>query len=568
MSHADSLTLRTLFATAATAYALTFASGASAQVTTQLPKQGKTEVQCLYNGAQVAVLYKEGKAPWANSKTFITQKVKALQKKQKKAGKAAAAIKKAVKQLRKRLAQQDKKLLDLCRSQANTVTDPSVSGEGLVSVAKQGGYTLYVYQGKKSVAHSFAFDVTERGAISGTFYKGEPFLDPSSTQTGSGPGLRIFIHGRNPSSPFVWSGKVVKKMCDNCSGLTIGSLNDAQTIALGMKNDGIAGATPAGVLFNYATGSITDVPLVGGKPILAGDINEAGRLTGSVQHADGRYDAAVSFNGTMTELSRSVLIAALDNALRPLVEEDVKRELYENKEFNECSDAQIATTRLIGSHRREREPSTFGIRVTNSDYMLGSIVEGGTSTWDYTGLCESGTHRPFLGAHTFVLKPGNVLQVIPGSAVPFSDSAALRLATGVAINNLGQIAGMGQNDSIQGLQIARINAQRGDLQWGLTSLNSGPFAMITPTDINDKGILVGTYSPNITSQGMRACLVTNDNTLVDLGDFMGIKRDSGLVLVSATAINNCNTIVGNSWDEKTKQNHLFVLAPDGCPIPS
>lgn len=191
---------------------LSLATPASAQVTTPLPKQGKTEAQCADgDGGGVQVLYREGKAPWATFQKFLTTKRKALQKKLRKQGKSKKAIKAALKKLAKKLTDRNTQLLKLCAGGAGGSTGPGAgSGEGLAPVAKQGGVTLYVYRSRQA-QHSFVFDVTAQGAISGTFYKGDPVLDPSSTGAGSGPGNRIFLHGLAPNSPFVWAGNKLKK---------------------------------------------------------------------------------------------------------------------------------------------------------------------------------------------------------------------------------------------------------------------------------------------------------------------------------------------------------------------
>jgi hypothetical protein len=121
---------------------------------------------------------------------------------------------------------------------------------------------------------------------------------------------------------------------------------------------------------------------------------------------------------------------------------------------------------------------------------------------------------------------------------------------------------------VVGSQIARLNAQRGDREWQLSPIAQASHPMFMATDISDRGTIVGTYSPDVTLSTLRACMVTADNALVDLNNFMGLKREAGLTLETATGINSCQTIVGNAWNEKTKQNQLFLLAPDNCPIPS
>lgn len=363
-------------------------------------------------------------------------------------------------------------------------------------------------------------------------------------------------------------------MCDNCTSLTIGALNDTNTLAVGAKNVGIPGAQPSGVLFNYATGARADLPQLQGRPIEPADINAAGLVLGSVEKASGYQDAVVvNKEGAVTELQRSAIMSALDNALMPLVLAQVKRELYQGQDTNECSDAAIESTRMVGSPVRALQPHILGIRVSDGGYLLGAIVDRlgeGTAvdTWRYQGQCRSGVFNLIPGSHTLVVKPGNFIQVIPSSAVPYVDGSVGGFVSGTTINNLGQVAGSGFNDILQGLQIARLDARRGDVEWGLTPLNSGAFAQFLPSDMNDKGALVGVYTPDLTTQGGRACLVTPGNQVVDLGDFMGIKRDSGLVLTQAVAVNSCGTIVGNSYSEKTKQYQLFIMNPDGCPMPS
>jgi hypothetical protein len=567
------------------------AATADAEVVAPLPKQGTLEAQCSYcessdsgkmacspktdknycsclttSESNVRVQFREAKKPdWESFKTFLNRKVKELQKKLKKKKKSKAAIKKAVNQLVKKLTAQHAKLLGLCLANANTIIGGGSSGTGLVQLAKKNGYTLsFGNLGK----HSFAFDITDKGALSGAFYKDEPAPDPSVAERDLRVGLRLKDHGYAPNTPFVWTGSSIKKMCDNCTGLSIGSLNDTGKVALGTKNIGVAGSAKIGTIFNYNSGALSDIPNVQGNPVTASEINEQNAFVASMTNADGSTDGIVWINGAPTVLSREPILNLLNAKLKPLVEAGIKRRLRDGQDLNECGDAEIESTKVIGQPRRGNAPSIFATRITNNLYVMGHIIDAVITEWDYTGLCQSGTEYVGATSHTFVVSPTNQITVIPGTAVQGDPNSDIKLSAGADVNIFGHLVGIGSSDAtVHGIQRLQLSLARGESMWTMASIGAGPMSVVAPVDINDTNTEVGLYSTDTSTKKFRAFAVLG-GIFTDLTSFMDIKPDSGITLETATAVNNCGVIVGRSWNEKTQSNRLFILAKDGCPIPS
>lgn len=503
---------------------------------------------------------------------YIKQKISALQKKYKKQGKSKSSTKKALTKLAKKLTSLHKQALSFCVNEYPIVLPtrtptplPDFEQPTLDVVAKKGEYTLYTLN---KYAHSFVFDISEEGRIAGAFMTEEP--TPDMDRRNFATGLRITSYYSARLTPFVWSQAGVKRACDNCQGLLLTSLNDSGKLAAGNKKPSYQ--YNRAVVFNYSTEEVSELSGATGAFTEAASINESNMIVGqSFGASEADRTASVWSNGIQYLLNRDQIINTLDARLKPLLEAQIKKDMRDSQELNECGEQEIESTQLIGRPLRTYLPHIAATRVADSGDVLGYVMDS-TFEWTYTGQCQAGTHREGMRYHTFIAAAQGSLHVIPGQAVKGGMmSPTLSWSFPTALNNLGQLIGFGAADfTATGMQPITLNFRALETEWSAIPLsNSFHFQ---PTAINDRGIIAGDYSVRLDSERESPfapkAFALLDNTLTDLNEFMGINPSGDFKLETVTAVNNCGVMVGRAYDSAKKQNSLFILAKDGCRIPS
>jgi uncharacterized membrane protein len=506
---------------------------------------------------------------------YIKQKVRALQKRYKRQKRTKNSNKKEVSKLLKKLGTFHTHLIAQCHESLPTAfptETPTPSSDfekpTLDVVAEKGEYTLYILN---KYTHSFAFDISEKGRIVGAFMTEEPTRDSPSSPRDYQTGLPIASYYSTRLTPFVWSEDGLARACDNCQGLLLTSLNDSNKQAVGNSSLALGNSEP--VVFNYSTNSL--VPLLGTNGLSAEvtSINESGLIVGATYGLDPvNSSAAVWSNGTQTILPRGKIIDTLDAQLRTLLEERIKKDLRDNQDLNECEEHDIESTELAEHPVRASIPVIRAIKVADSGDILGHVYDTPLE-WSYTGTCRSGTHyERVVDFHTFIVTSEGSIQVIPGRAVQGGLMSVTRpWSTATALNNLGQVIGYGAVDTFEHMmQILTLNFRAAETEWSVKPLGGSSY--FAPTTINDSGMIAGNYGRGADSQQegraeQRAFMLV-DNTFSDLNERMGLQSDGDLILETVTAMNNCGVLVGRAYDSAKKQNRLFILAKDGCPIPS
>jgi hypothetical protein len=565
-----------------------FATSSVAEVRVALPTSGLPEVQCSYcedsdrsqrtalscmpktvenycscksekeNPLRVLLRTKRN-APLIDFVTYEKQQLDTVKKKLQKQRRSKKDISKRLGQLRKKLKAQHEALTKACL--------PAVGGsrgdvDQIAKIRDVPGFVWYRYTSKQ---HTYFRDITEKGAILGGSYSRSIVPPQAGDVTNTLSGLSRSQQLKMQVTPFILNSNGLTKVCDNCPvGLSLESLND-NGLAIGNVPSASNQQFGRAVVYTSRTKSLEQLPTINGKEGSATAVNEAGAVIGDVDlgaaGASTQSDAAMWVNGTAFLLNRTTILAEHKRQFAPIVLEAVKADLKERQEFNECSDGEIAATRLVGDGRFLSEPALLGADINNRGDVVGTVTSAGL-LWDFSGPCTSGPFSIMLDHSIFTLYGNGQLLVTPVRGPTVEQN---RVFAPTSINNLRQILGVTSLISLQPqFKIGLLDVSSSGRP--VTELSVPMFAnhSFFAAAQNDKQDIVGQFYPAQAGQQQSRAFLVSNGAFIDLNSVIG--NDPEWELQTAAQVNNCGQIVGRAFHKPTGLSQGYLLSPPRCPV--
>ena len=505
------------------------------------------------------------KAPWISFESYLSLQVKNLEKRLKKRKLRKQQIRRTVNEFKNGLLAKYRGYLTICQAPSSGGPGGTPGGgEESDLVFERGGYSvsLLSYRGKR---HTYAVSISEDGKVLGGAFQ-QDAQPRAAMQPHTFSAQEV---GKQEITPLVWTAKGVKRACETCPlGLQPHDLN-SQGQAVGVRMS-VDVSRPSGFIFNYATESLLDAPETTGKASALVAINDAGLKVGYIQTELTKgvpsyplYDAAVwvdggpARGGSVNVISREAIISAHDKELAPYMLEQVKAQLREGQYNNECGDAEIAKTVLIGKPTYADVTSVNGIDINSSGDILGTILSESVR-WSYTNPCTSGVGIISILHSSFVRKVDGTIFVSP---VAISDLPTR--PTGIPIGMMSNLTAVGLGlHTESGVEHAFVQLSAPGASWR-TVVYPGmdKLANVGPMGLNDRGDIVGSYFASRTDSIPRAYAVLG-GVFTDLTSLLGNQSDWRIE--TASDINACGQIVGRAFNTKTGVNRAMLISPTGC----
>jgi probable HAF family extracellular repeat protein len=299
----------------------------------------------------------------------------------------------------------------------------------------------------------------------------------------------------------------------NRSGIAVGSV---------LINGALACVT-------FDHGAIGDLGTMGGSSCVAGGVNDAGTIVGSLALTDGTGNThAFSYQGGVV----SDLGTIPDHPSSAAVGINNKGHVVGNA--SNPIDNQVVIWRN-GKTRIVAAPAD-GVGVSASAISAHDAVTGTVQMVN--------DHR-----HAFVWQNGQSHDLGTLGNQPNGESA------GNAINELGQVAGFSSGDGFPCHAALFANGTITDL--GTIPAND-PFAKSEATDIDNRGWVVGTSDDG---SGTTYAILWDGKKLNDLGQLLDPTATVAWQLVSAQAINKLGQITGMAISRTDGSMHVYLAVP-------
>jgi hypothetical protein len=510
-------------------------------------------------------------APFTRLEQYQAAQLKVLRERLKKRRASKAQVKQSINTLQKKLEAQHARLKDNCSDPSGISVPPNPppanQPASQVEVIAKGPYTVQLLSlsGKR---HSYAVAISQQGRVLGGAYQTE-----GATRAPAMPdGLAEADFFSQPIAPAVWGPEGLRIGCSTCqNGLYFVDLND-NGIAVGNLRAGPS-SLPEAFQFNYNKQTLARIRASNDRGSLATGVNEAGIIIGEIAGSastQGGYTQrdGVSWVGNVeTVLDRNAIIAAHNQELGPIMLASIKQGLKEAQDTNECSDAEIELTKLVGgpTYLSSTGLSPIDIaatRITQRGDILGRLTAPQV-TWKFTGPCQQGEGQLTILGSAFVRRADGVLAMVPGP-LPLYANDFMALATDI---NAGlTVLGGGWSTTWPRPNIAMFQGSESKPSWRAMTAPALPDnQLFQPLALNDSADLVGIYSNDERSGpvALRGFAIIAGK-LVDLTALLD--RGSEWIIETATDINQCGQIAGRARNTKTGDNRAVVISPNGCPL--
>jgi hypothetical protein len=417
-----------------------------------------------------------------------------------------------------------------------------------------------------SPEQSYVTDVTDNELVLGGTYSLKVSSPAGQNEPRYYTGLTRSQQRATVVQPFIIRKNDIVRACKECTeGLALISVNK-NGFAVGEKIVNAITDTSQGIIFDLSKSTLQILPLQSNSSSSGlrkvSDSNVAIGV-GTVEKSSPRVDSFVYVRNTLTTIDRVLLLNEHLKSYRQYALAKIKQELKNSQDFNECGDQEIEQTFIVGNGIFVTEPGIIAADINNRDEIIGNIVSSGTK-WEFAGPCQSGQSTFTSDYSLFTISATGIVTIIPVANINNAQSLNTTFFAATSINSSGTIVGA-LSQIREGVEIGIGVFNRGSGNAWINRLNVPGYEKhaLFPGDINDNGVMVGSYYPLSAPNQSRAFMLRNGK-FIDLNTYLPSGTD--LSIYTAYAINTCGRIAANAVDQKTQKHTMVIISPEQCPL--